>query len=330
MEQTNSYNLALRAVLVAIWMAFMGSEPASAQTRLARVAILTPGLTFTQVHEGLQEGLARLGYKNNININYTVEDTKGRTSDLASSVAKLLTAKPDVLFTVTIVHTAAAKQATATVPISFAWVTDPVEAGIVASYASSKNNLTGVTSFDASLSGKRLEIFLELAPKIKRLLVLVVPRQSAGLISLPFLEETAKRLGIQLVHRDVATRDEIERALREIPQRSVDAVYFLPAAVIRANFDLLVKYAKKERIPLAVQEDALVEAGALFSYGPNSRLVGVQAAALVDKLLKGTKPSEIQVETPDRLFLTINLTTAKEIGLRMPRSILERADRVVD
>jgi putative ABC transport system substrate-binding protein len=100
--------------------------------------------------------------------------------------------------------------------------------------------------------------------------------------------------------------------------------------VVRANIDLLIKKAKGDRIPFAVSEDSLVKQGALISYGPDMQQVGLQAAALVDRVLKGTKPSDIVVETPGKLFLTVNLTTAKEIGLMIPRGILERADRLIE
>lgn len=330
MRQTNLLKLLLAAALAAIWMVPMDVLPVFGQPSHAKVAILTPGVTLTAVHEGLREGLARLGYKEGKSIAFVVDDTKGSTSNLVSRAAKLLTAKPDVLFTVTTLHAMAAKQATSTVPIVFAWVGDPIQAGLIASYASSKNNLTGVSTSAASLSGKRLEVLLEVAPVVRRLLVFVVPDESAGLISLQFLEEAAKKLGVQLVRRVVTNREEIEQALQETPKGSADAIFFISSTLVRANIELLVKKAKKERIPLAVHEDTLVELGALISYGPEPRLSGVQAAAFVDKVLKGTRPSEIVIETPNRLFLAVNATTAREIGLKIPRAVLEKVDRLVE
>jgi putative ABC transport system substrate-binding protein len=209
-------------------------------------------------------------------------------------------------------------------------VGDPVGDGLIASYASSKNNVTGVSSFNAPLSGKRLELLLEVAPRIKHLLVFVIPKEVITLSSLRFLEDTAKKFGVQLARRDVANKGEVEAALQKMPKGSFDAIYFMPSVLLRSSIDLLVKKAKIERVPLIVHEDSLVEQGALISYGPEPRLIGVQAARLVDKVLKGTRPSEIVVETPDRLYLAINLTTAKDIGLKIPHGILERADRLME
>lgn len=328
-HQAKLLKLTLMIVFVAIWTILECIPPLAAQPSHARLGVLTPGGAFAPVQEGLKEGLACLGYKEGQNITYIVEDTKGLSTGLAPRVAKLLGAKPDVLFTVTTIHSAAAKEATATVPIVFAWAIDPDRAGLIASYASSKNNLTGVTSLNASISGKRLEVLMDLAPKVKRLLILVASMPSAGEVELPFLEETAKKLRIQLVRRVVTNREEIEKAFREFPTGSIDGIYYLPAAMTRTNIDLFIKKAKSDKIPLAVHEESVVEQGALFSYGPNPRAVGVQAAALADKVLKGTKPSNLVVETPNSLFLTINLATAKEIGLHTPRAILERADRLI-
>src|SRR5574341_81596 len=136
MKLTRPYKLALGVALVAIWMVLAAEAPVRGQPSHFQVAVLTPGLTLAPVHEGLKEGLARLGYMDAKNITYVMADTKGNTSDLVPKAAKLLAAKPDLIFAVTTNHTAAAKQATATVPIVFAWVGDPVQLGLVASYAS--------------------------------------------------------------------------------------------------------------------------------------------------------------------------------------------------
>ncbi len=319
------------AVIIAILMVFLvGVSSVFGQPNHARIGILTPGLTLVSVHEGLREGLSRLGYKEGKNITCIIHDTKGDTSDLAPRAAKLLAAKPDLLITVGALHTAAAKQATATVPIVFAWVSDPLHDGLIASYASSKNNLTGVSTSMAALAGKKVEILLEVSPKVKRLLAVVPSNENIALITLRSLEEAGKKLGVQVVRQYVTNRSEIEKALMASPKGSVDAIFYISSVLMRANVDLLIRKAKSEKIPLEVSDESHVDLGALFSYGPNTRLVGLQAATLVDKVLKGTKPSDTVVEIPEKLFLSINLNTAKEIGLKIPHGILERADRLIE
>jgi ABC-type uncharacterized transport system substrate-binding protein len=295
----------------------------------ARVGVFTPGLTLESVREGMQEGLARLGYVAGRNITFVVEDTKGIASDLAPRAAKLLSAKPDVIFTVSTDHAQAAKRATSTVPVVFSWVGDPVQIGLIDSYPYSKSNLTGVTAIGDILSGKRLEILHEVAPKAKRLLVMVAAKESVSVSSFRSLDAAAQKFGVQLVRRDVNDREEIIKALDETPRGSVDTIFHVPSTLVRTNFDLVVKRATRDRIPLAVHEEALLDRGALFSYGPNPRLVGLQAANLVSKILHGATPGEIMVENPDRFFLAINQRTAKQIGVNIPREMLERADRLI-
>ena len=295
----------------------------------ARIGVFTPGLTLGPVRDGMEEGLAYLGYVGGKNITFIVEDTKGTAADLAPRAAKLLSAKPDVIFTVSTDHAQVAKRATSTVPIVFAWVGDPVHAGLIDSYPYSKSNLTGVAAIGDSLSGKRLELLLDIVPKAKRLLVIVAAKVSVSVSSFRSLEPAAKKFGVQLVRRDVADKGEIIKALEETPRGSVDAIFHVPSTLVRTNFDLLVKKARNDRIPLTVHEDALLEQGALFSYGPKPRLVGLQAANLVNKILRGTMPGEIMVETPDRFFLAINQTAAQQIDMKIPRQVLERADRLV-
>ncbi len=319
----------LAIVLVVIALVWAPASLFGAQLNNARIGVFTPGKTLESVRHGMEEGLAHFGYVEGKNITFIVEDTNGITSNLAPRVAKLLAAKPDVLFTVSTDHAQAAKHATSTVPIVFAWVGDPVSAGLVAQYPYSKSNLTGVTAIGDTLSGKRLEILLEIAPNAKRLLVIVAAKESVSVSSFRALEAVAQKFGVQLVRRDVTDREEIIKTLEETPRGSFDAIFHVPSTLVRTNLDLVVERARRDRIPFAVHEDALLERGALVSYGPNSRLVGFQAANHVNKVLKGSRPGEIMIEPPDKFFLAINQITAKQIGVNISRRMLERTDRLI-
>jgi putative ABC transport system substrate-binding protein len=323
------YSMRLEIVLVVIYMLVAPAWLFGAEAHNARIGVFTPGLTLGPVREGMEEGLARLGYLRGKNMTIVVEDTKGIASDLAPRAAKLLSWKPDVLFAISTDHAQAAKRATSTVPIVFAWVGDPVQVGLIDSYPYSKSNLTGVTVIGDTLTGKRLQVLLEIVPNVKRIMVLVATKESVSVSSFRSLEPAAQKFGVQLVRHDVTAKEEIVKALEEIPRGSVDAIFHVPSTLVRTNFDLLAKRAERDRIPLAVHEDGLLERQALVSYGPNTRLVGIQAANLLNKILKGTGPGEIMIETPDRFFLGINQMTAKQIGMKIPPEILGRADRLV-
>jgi len=317
----------LKPVVLACLAFLAGAAPAGAQSPVYRVAVFTPGLTFGPVLEGLHERLARVGYQEGRHVAFVVEDMKGETLGLALRAARIAAAKPDVVFAVTTPHAAAAKQATSTVPNVFAWVGDPVGSGLIAGYSASQNNLTGVSSESVPLSGKRLEVLMEAAPGIKRVLAVVAAREVIAQGCFQALEEAARSRGIQVLRRDVTSKEEIERVLRETPKGAMDAIAHIPSTFLEAHIGLLIQRAKEERIPLGVHEDTFVEQGALLSYGPEFRAIGAQAAKLVAKILQGTKPSDLPIQTPERLHLAINLTTARAIGLKLPRSLSERADR---
>lgn len=319
-----------RAIILAVAALGVGVALAGAQTRPARVAVFTPGLSFHPVLEGLQAGFAQLGYVDGTHVTLVVEDTQGPVPDLAQRAAKLVTAPPDVLVTVTTPYTKVARQATTTIPIVFTRVGDPLHYGLIASYASSQNNLTGISTYSNPLTGKRLELLQELAPGIQRILAVVATNEENAQLGFQRLPETAQKLAIQVLRHDVTTRAELEHVLRTMPPGVVDAIYHVPSLLVSSHMDLLIQKATQEKLPLMVHEDVLVEQGALVSYGANSYLMGVQAAKLVAKILHGVPPAELPIQTPDTWFLAFNLATAKAIDLLPPVSVLERADRVVE
>ena len=330
MERSRSPRPCLITMFLGAAAVLVGVLPVGAQPSGYRVAVLTPGVTYAPVLEGLRESLSRLGYQEGRNISFTVDETKAGASDLVSRAKKLIEAKPNVVVTVTTTHTAAAKQATTTVPIVFVWVGDPLRSGLIASYVSSNNNLTGVAAYSGPLSAKRLEILKEIVPGVKRVLAVVTTNDSIAESSFQSLGETAKKLGVQVVRKDVTTKEAIEKLILETPKGSVEAIYAAPSSLVGVHINLLIKKSKEDRLPLVAWENSMVEQGALFAYGGDFRHVGAQSAKLVSKVLKGAKPSDVPTEIPEKLMLVINLSTAKAIGLKIPDAVLERADRRIE
>jgi len=205
-----------------------------------------------------------------------------------------------------------------------------VQAGLVASYASSQNNFTGVSSNSAYLSGKRLEILKDIAPRAKNVLAIVAVKETNAHMALQYMTDAAKRLQIQVVRQDVANDEEVTSILAEKWASKVDAVLLLPSVLVTARIGTIIVKAKKERLPLIVYDDASVERGALASYSGNFRLFGDQAAKLAAKILKGAKPADLPIETPEKLILKINLVTAKAIGLKISPGVLEGAETLVE
>ncbi len=303
---------------------------AGGQSTAPTVGILSGGKSWEPVVAGLKDGMERLGYKQNKNIHYLTEDSKGEITDLAAQAKKLVDAKVDVIFALPTAHAEAAMKATTIVPVVFAWASDPIRSGLIASFAGSKNNLTGVTSYTAQLSEKRLELLKEIAPKVKRVLAPVSPKEIVSEMSFQYADSAAKRLGLQLVRREVLNKTDIEKLLAEKHKGIVDAILFLPSVLLINQSDLLIARSKEEKLPLTVTAEDMVERGALFTYGPDFRLVGAQSARLVVKVLRGEKPSDIPTEIPEKFLLTVNSSTMKLLGLKIPRTVAGRIDRLVD
>jgi putative ABC transport system substrate-binding protein len=329
MKNRRRLNLVRGSFFVAVYAFLAGVVTIAAQPGDVRVAVLVPGNSFSQVVEGFREGLGRFGYQEGKNLTVIVEETKGAGRDVLNQAARLVAAKPDVLFSIGTSHTVAANRVTSSVPIVFAWVGEPVRDGLITRYTSSNGNVTGVASSSALLSGKRLEILKEIAPGVRGVLTIVAVSDPIAESSFLFLAEKAKHLDVKLVRQDVATKEEAARVIAGVRRGSVDAVYHIPSAIVDVHLDLLIRRAREEKIPLIVHEESMVEKGALVSYGIDFKRVGAQAAKLAAKILKGAKPSEIPVEIPQELVLTVNITAAREIGLTIPRVVLERADRRV-
>lgn len=314
---------------LALTLGLTGSSWAQ-PTNLRRIGVLTPGGGFGSVVEGLRQGLASLGYEEGKQVNFIIEDTKMETLDPVKAAMRLVAAKSDLLVSVGTSHTAAAKQATANIPIVFSVLSDPVQAGFVASMTSSKNNITGVANSVALLSGKRIELLKEIAPGVKRALAVVCVNETVAQKTFPNLAEAAQKFGIQLVRRDVTNKEELEKVLVEMPKGAVDAIIHVPAILLRNHISLLVEKAKKDRLPFGVHTEELVKKGALVSYGEDDRLIGMQTARLVVKVLKGIQPTDIPIETAERPVLVVNRTTAKIIGLKIRPEFFERVDRIVE
>lgn len=318
--------LSVIVLVVALTSALSAAPPA----RNVRIAVLTPGLAFGPLLAAFREGLDQLGYREGSNLALLVEDTKGIGPEVRSLAQSVVATKPDVVVTIGTAHSVAAKAATSTIPIVFTWVGDPVKSGLVPSYATSGNNLTGVSVYSGPLSGKRLEILKEIAPNARRVLCIVAAKESIAEISFGIAQKTADQLGLVLIRRDVGSRDDIVRELADVPAGTFDAIYHVPSGLVSAHLGLLIQRAKQDRVAMMVHEDDFVAAGALASYGADYRRMGAQTARVVVKVLGGVTPAEIPIQVPDKLFLAINLATAKSIGVKPPLTVLERADRIVE
>jgi putative tryptophan/tyrosine transport system substrate-binding protein len=307
--------------------------PSNAQERakISRIGYLTTASSYAEMPrlEPFQQGLRALGHVEGQNIAIEYRYTDGRLDRLADLVAEMIALKVDVLVAVSTNAALAAKNATKTIPICFMGVSDPVGAGLVESLARPGGNITGLTNIAPVLAGKRLELLKETIPKLFRIAVLWDPRVLGSTPQWKESELAARELGLQLHSMEVSSADRFEGAFKEaIKARSAAfAATLNPVAV--SHQKRLAELAARNRLPAMYPRADFVESGGLMSYGPNFRSEGGDAARLVDKILKGTKPADLPVEQPTKFELVINLKSAKQIDLTIPPDVLARADRVI-
>jgi putative tryptophan/tyrosine transport system substrate-binding protein len=253
----------------------------------------------------------------------------GDGARLRRDAAELVALGPDALLAGVGATTLALQEATRTIPIVFAQGVDPVGAGLVESMARPGGNVTGYIQFEYSTSGKWLELLKEVAPGLKRLAVLREPG-AAGIGQWAIIQALAQTIDVEL--RSIELRDAgyIERGITAFAREPNSGMIVASSAASFVHSKLIISLAAKHRLPTAYAYRAMVTEGGLMSYGAD--LIGQyrRVAAYVDRILKGEKPADLPVQAPTKFDLTINLKTAKALGLEIPPTLLARADEVIE
>jgi putative ABC transport system substrate-binding protein len=280
--------------------------------------------------DACRQGLRDLGYVEGQSIILEPRWAEGKHERLPGLLADLVRLNVDVIVAAATPASRAAKAATATIPIVIVAVGEPVRAGLVASLARPGGNVTGLGLLTPDLSGKRLELLLEIAGKVSRVAILMNPDNAVSAI---FLEETqaaARRVGIELQRVDARNPQEIEPAFGAITAGGADALIVFDDPVLWSHRPRIVTLAAARRTPAMYGLRDFVNDGGLMSYGPNRPDQYRRTAIFVDKILKGAKPADLPVEQPTRFDLVINLATAKTLGLTVSPILLARADEVIE
>lgn len=273
--------------------------------------------------EGLKAGLSELGLAEGRDVSFEVRFTHGDPAALRDGAIAYANDGVDLIFTSSEEPTRQAMAATASIPIVFTLVHDPVESGIVAKLAAPEGNVTGVASLSPELAAKRLELLRTLAPAARRVWAIHDADDRVAKAAVENARSAATQLNLRLVARPVASREDLARVLKEI--RRGDAIL----APERGRLDVpsaLLDLSLAARIPAVFTASFYVGYGALASYGTDYYAEGFQAARLVERILRGARPQELPVEGADKLDVAVNLKTASELGLTIPRKILLRAD----
>jgi putative ABC transport system substrate-binding protein len=276
-------------------------------------------------------GLQQLGWIEGRNLRIDYRYGAADVDRARRYAAELIALAPDVIQASGTGPMAALREATRTVPIVFAQVPDPVNAGFVDSLARPGGNATGFSVFEEyGSSGKWLELLKEIAPQVTRVAVLRDPTIASGIGQTGAIQSVAPSLGVQVSPIGVRDASEIERAIATFGHGANGALIVLGAPLAILQRDLITTLASQHRLPAVYPVRIFVAAGGLISYGPDSIEPYRRAAGYVDRILKGEKPADLPVQNPTKFELVINLKTAKALDLEIPPSVLARADEVIE
>ena len=278
-----------------------------------------------------RQELQELGYVEGRNLVLHSRFADGKLDRFPSLATELVDLKPDVLFVVTTLAARAAQAATATIPIVFIGVGDPVGLGLVPSLARPGGNITGITNIAVELTGKRLELLKEIVPAASRIAVLVNPDAPIAAIQLRHAETAAQKLGVHIGPvLSIRNAGNLESAFETAVQSGATAALRMVDFTERTLRVETADLAMKHRMPVMYPFRENVDVGGLVSYGPSFSGQYRQAAVYVDKILKGAKPVDLPVEQPTKFELVLNLKTAKALGIDVSPTLLARADEVIE
>lgn len=279
--------------------------------------------------EALRQGLRALGYVEGKNFVIEYRGAAGKPGLISNLVNELVKSKVDILVIPTGGGVRTAKQATKTIPVVMVTQVDPVAAGLVDSMARPGGNVTGLTTLQRDLSGKRLELLMAVVPQLSRVAVLRNPEDDTG-IGFRDYEAAARALNVRLQSLDARGNEpDLEAAFEAARKGRANALITITNAPLFRKAKGIAQLAVKNRFPSMYEGSSWVENGGLMSYAANDLELFRRAATYVDKILKGAKPADLPIEQPTKFELVINLKTAKQIGLTIPQKVLMGADRVI-
>jgi putative ABC transport system substrate-binding protein len=276
------------------------------------------------------QGLGALGWKEGGNLHIDWRWGGGDPSLFERYAAELVALGPEVLMANARSSVAALRRETSTIPIVFVNVGGPVEQGFVESVARPGGNVTGFANFDPPMAGKWLEMLTQIAPPVARVAILYNPVVFPGKWMLQSIEEAARSLAVAVRAMPVNDDAELEAMMAGLAREEHAGVLVLPDPFTGGHRDAIIALAARHRLPAVYPFRFFIASGGLMSYGPDIEDIYRRSAAYVDRILKGTKPSELPVQYPTKFELVINLRTAKALGVTIPQLLLATADEVIE
>lgn len=318
---------AAAACLMLLAAALLGcSDETRLEQRMLTVGLITNNPNGMRNVEGFRDEMTRLGYREGNDVRYLYSGKPTPRSELDTAIKQLVDAPADLIFTAGTPTGVAAHRVTrkTPVPVVFGVIADPVVAGVMTDLTRPGGNMTGVML--GQNQARRLEIFLEMVPAAKRILVPYNPADAAPRSALAQIAKALGPLGVELVTAEARSDDDVTRLLADFPD--VDAIFLVPDSTVNRRLDDLLELAEGRRLPVSGPSVAQVEAGALMTFGFIHREAGAQAARIANRILRGAEPSTTPVETAE-VFLQINTASAARIDLEISDDLLQRADVIL-
>jgi ABC-type uncharacterized transport system substrate-binding protein len=304
---------------------------AQPRPRTARVAFLEAGSMGSELWQVTRDGLRELGYVEGQNLIIEFRSAEGQVERLPALLAELIRLRVDVIVVAGDAVVVAAKQATGTIPIVMAAVSDPVGREFVASLARPGGNVTGTSNLALALTAKWLELAKELVRGLSRVAVIGNGANPTHPRFWAEAQSAARDIGLTVYNMDVRSPSDFDTAFTSMAHERVGAVVVLPDPMLRSGRTRLSDLSVKHRLPSIFSIPPEGESrGGLISYGPSLRTNFRRTATYVDQILKGAKPGDLPIQQPTTFALVIDLKTARALGLTIPQSILQRADQVID
>jgi putative ABC transport system substrate-binding protein len=318
-------------VIPAILFAACSSAHAEQATRPFKVGelLFRDRTSLGAGRQVFRQQLRELGYIEGKTVIFESRSANGNLDRFPALAEELLRQKIDVLVASSTSEALAFKRSTRTIPIIFVATSDPVADGLVESLQKPGSNITGTTSIATVLAGKRLELLKETVPRLSRAAVLWNPQDPGSIQQWRESQRAAQELGLQLHSMELTSAGELNSAFKQAIKAHAAALAIVAGSVASASPKLTTDLAVEHKLPAIFDRADYVTVGGLMSYGPDRADAYRRAAVMVDKVLKGTKPTDIPVEQPTKFELVINLKAAKQIGLTIPPNVLARADRVI-
>ena len=296
--------------------------------RVGWIAMTAPGAESPNL-DAFRQGLRESGYIEGRNLILESRSADGSRERADQMVLELVHLKSDVIVSQGGATWSAVRHA-GTIPVVMGYSGDPVEAKFVVSFARPGGTRTGMTWLALELVGKRIELLKEIAPGLKRVAIIANPEHPGDSSEFQAAQIAGRSLGISLSYFPTRNVAELERAFDAIGKQQIDGIVVQPDSFTIGQRERIAAFGLKRHVPTVSAWSQFAVSGTLMTYGPNLVVSYKRLAVFVDKILKGAKPADIPVELPTNVELAINLKTAKALGIKIPQSILVRADKVIE